>query len=151
MYIGGFALFNGNFALFYALLEDAINREKMQERIFVSGKISDGEKAWLLQECKGFVFPSLKEGFGMPIIEALHFGKPVFCFDNTALPEVGGEVAFYWKNSEPKEMADLILANISETANSEIVNERQQWAAGFSWDKNAAAYMDIYRKLADAK
>ena len=128
-----------------SLLREAIERENMQKRVFVPGSVSEGEKAWLMQHCHGFVFPSLKEGFGMPVVEALHFGKPVFCFNNTALPEVGGEFAFYWQNQEPKEMADLILDNIS--SNESIIAARQQWAAGFSWDKNAAAYLDIYRRL----
>ncbi len=128
-----------------ALLSEAIARENMGNRVFIPGSVSESEKAWLMQHCDGFVFPSLKEGFGMPVVEALHFGKPVFCFANTALPEVGGEFAFYWQNEEPKEMADLIRDNIS--SDESVVAARQQWAAGFSWDKNAAAYFDIYRRL----
>lgn len=130
-----------------SLLQKAIEKEKLNARIYVPGQISDGEKAFLLRECAGFVFPSQQEGFGMPIIEALHFGKPVFCFNNTALPEVGGDCVFYWQNDEPKDMAELIRQHIMTVAPESDIIARQQWAAMFSWDKNAAAYMDIYRQL----
>ncbi len=128
------------------LLRDSIAREKTDERVFAPGVVSEGEKAFLLRECAGFVFPSLKEGFGMPVVEAMHFGKPVFCFRNTALPEVGGEHAFYWQSENPKEMADLIRENVPDS-DAEIVAARQEWAQQFSWNKNAAAYIDIYRRL----
>ena len=131
---------------FYApKIEEAANRENVAARVLMPGAVDEAEKTWLLQHCDGFVFPSLREGFGMPVVEALHFGKPVFCFHNTALPEACGQHAFYWKNEEPKEMADLIRDNIS--SNESVIAARQQWAAGFSWDKNANAYLDIYRQL----
>ena len=127
-------------------IQEAARREKVADRLLMPGAVDEGEKAWLLEHCDGFVFPSLREGFGMPVVEALHFGKPVFCFANTALPEAGGECAFYWQNQEPKEMADLIRDNVS--FNESASAARQQWAAQFSWDKNAEAYLDIYRQLA---
>lgn len=132
-------------------VEDAARRENTSARILLPGAINEGEKAWLLQHCTGFVFPSLREGFGMPLVEALHYGKPVFCFDNTALPEAGGKFAFYWQNNEPEEMADLIRDNIPNPPDPSVVAARQKWAAGFSWDKNAAAYMRIYRRLLRGK
>lgn len=129
------------------LLQESIARERLTDKVIVPGAIAENEKAFLLRECSGFVFPSLKEGFGMPVIEAFHYGKPVFCFANTALPEVGGDFAFYWQNQEPQEMADLIRENIFETPNAEDVQARQQWAQSFSWERNAEAYLNIYRKL----
>ena len=129
-----------------AKLKDSIARENMRERVLTPGVVSDSEKAFLLRECAGFVFPSLKEGFGMPVIEAFHFGKPVFCFANTALPEVGGEHAHYWQNEEAKKMAELVREKIAPP-DSDTIAARQKWAQNFSWDKNAAAYIDIYRRL----
>ena len=82
----------------------------------------------------------------MPVIEAFHFGKPVFCFANTALPEVGGEHAHYWQNQEAKKMAELVREKIA-SPDSDTIAARQKWALSFSWDKNAAAYIDIYRRL----
>ena len=133
--------------LAYPPLQAAIRREQVSGRVFVPGLISEGEKAWLLRECSGFVFPSLREGFGMPIIEALHFGKPVFCFDNTALPEVGGEHVFYWQNDDPKAMAEFVAQTLAAPTDDSAAAQRMQWASRFSWDNNAAAYIGIYRRL----
>ena len=130
-----------------ALLKDAIRREPSGGRVFLPGSIGEGEKAWLFRECSGFVFPSLREGFGMPIIEALHFGKPVFCFDNTALPEVGGEHVFYWQSDDPKAMAELVAQTLAAPTDDSAAAQRMQWASRFSWDNNAAAYIGIYRRL----
>lgn len=128
------------------LLRDSVLRNNADARVVIPGAISENEKAFLLRECAAFVFPSLKEGFGMPVLEAMHFGKAVFCFRNTALPEVGGEHAFYWTNESPQEMANLIRDNLSDSAAKTAA--RQKWATNFSWHKNAAAYTDIYRRLA---
>lgn len=127
-------------------IEQQARTEGVGERVILPGVISEGEKAWLLHNCAGFVFPSLREGFGMPIIEAMHFGKPVFCFPNTALPEVGGDNAYYWQDDNPATMAELIndaLANEKEQKQT----ARQQWAAKYNWQTNAEQYAKIYRQL----
>jgi glycosyltransferase involved in cell wall biosynthesis len=53
-------------------------------------------KQFYLSKCHAFVFPSIREGFGLP--QAMHFGKPVFLSNKTSLPEVGGKHAYYWDN-----------------------------------------------------
>ena len=127
-------------------IEQSARAEKVADRVILPGIISESEKAWLLQHCAGFVFPSMREGFGMPIIEAMHFGKPVFCFANTALPEIGGDAAYYWRDDSPKAMAELIQTTLAnETENNKLT--RQQWAAKFNWQNNAKEYIKIYRKL----
>ncbi len=127
-------------------VEQTARAEKVADRVILPGIISENEKAWLLQHCAGFVFPSMREGFGMPIIEAMHFGKPVFCFANTALPEIGGDYAYYWCDDSPKAMAELIQTTLAnETENNK--SARQQWAAKFNWQNNTKEYIKIYRKL----
>ncbi len=128
-------------------VEKAARREGVAARVVLPGAVGESEKAWLLQNCAAFVFPSLREGFGMPVVEAMHFGKPVFCFRNTALPEVGGEHAFYWRGDSPQAMAELIQTVLA-SEKPEAAVARKQWAATFSWQNNAAAYLTIYRRLA---
>ena len=139
----------GNKKKYYApQIEENARKEGVGARVVLPGKISEGEKAWLLEHCAGFVFPSLREGFGMPVVEALHFGKAVFCFRNTALPEVGGEHAFYWQDDSPQTMAELIQTTLAaEQKTNDKAQARMSWAAKFSWQDNAAAYVDIYRRL----
>ena len=59
----------------------------------VAGYVADRELEWLYRNCFGFVYPSLFEGFGMPVLEAMALGAPVICSRTTSLPEVAGEAA----------------------------------------------------------
>ena len=63
-------------------------KHNLQDRVICTGKISEFDKQYYLKHCTAFVFPSLREGFGIPPIEAMRFGKPVFISNNTSLPEV---------------------------------------------------------------
>lgn len=59
----------------------------MESRIILPGAIKETESL-SLRELRGFVFPSIAEGFGLPVIEAMKFGKPVFCSDKPVLKEI---------------------------------------------------------------
>ena len=126
-------------------IESAIRAAGVADRVFLPGPANDGEKAWLLKHCAGFVFPSLREGFGMPVVEALHFGKPTFCLKNTSLPEVGGDVACYWDNCEPEHMAEVVRANLDSTP--AVEKQRRDWAAEFSWQRNVEQHISLYREV----
>jgi len=58
------------------------------------GTISESDKIFYYKNCLAFAFPSLREGFGFPVLEAMTFGKPVFLSNKTSLPEIGGSHAF---------------------------------------------------------
>lgn len=77
------------------MLETAA-KMRLGERVHFAGYVSDGEYAAILGGCEALVFPSLYEGFGMPVLEAMKSGKPVLCSNVTSLPEVAGEAAVYF-------------------------------------------------------
>jgi glycosyltransferase involved in cell wall biosynthesis len=109
--------------------------------------ISDAQKAWAYANCAGFLFPSLTEGFGLPPIEAMHFGKPVFLARRTCLPEIGGDAASYFDSFEAQAMKAVVqqgLLRHAEPGRPEAVREH---AAQFNWDDAAAAYLALYRRL----
>jgi glycosyltransferase involved in cell wall biosynthesis len=109
--------------------------------------VSTAEKAWLLQHCGAFLFPSLAEGFGLPPVEALQFGKPVFLSTLTSLPEVGGPVAHYWPSFEPAAMAAVVdeaLARWNPAADGE---RARQWASRFTWEACTEAHVQHYLRL----
>jgi glycosyltransferase involved in cell wall biosynthesis len=109
--------------------------------------ISEAQKAWAYAHCAGFLFPSLTEGFGLPPIEAMHFGKPVFLSRLTCLPEIGGNAASYFDSFDPAAMRTVVeqgLARATEPGRSAAV---QAHAAQFDWDRCAAAYLALYRRL----
>lgn len=110
--------------------------------------VDDARKAWCYAQCSGFLFPSLAEGFGLPPIEAMHFGKPVFLSRLTSLPEVGGDCADYFDSFEPGAMRAVVERGLAAHAASPGSAERvRQHAAQFDWDIAAERYVDLYARL----
>lgn len=110
------------------------------------GKITDSQKSWYHRNCKGFLFPSFLEGFGLPVVEAMSVGKPLFISKLTSLPEIGGEDAFYFDGFDPESMKKTIaegLAMFTEDQSIRLVKRSTQ----FSWDEAATEYLKLYQQL----
>ena len=116
-------------------------------RVMITGPVSEHDKAWCYANCEAFVFPSLAEGFGLPVIEAMHHGKPVFLSTHTSLPEIGGDAAYYFDNFEPAAMADVLERGLRDFAANGGAERVRAHARQFTWEKAAAAYLDLYRSL----
>jgi glycosyltransferase involved in cell wall biosynthesis len=120
----------------------------INERLFLVGTIDDATKYWLYKNCTAFVFPSLAEGFGLPVVEAMSLGKPVFLSNFTSLPEVGGTEAYYWKNYEPAYMTDIFEKGMSDfNSDPEKIKRSIEWAKQFSWEDAAKAYLKLYSEI----
>ncbi len=109
--------------------------------------ISDAQKAWLLAHCEAFVFPSLTEGFGLPPLEAMHFGKPVLLSRLTSLPEVGGDAASYFDSFDPAAMRATIETAIARHHQLALAGTAVTHARSFSWarctDQHVALYLGL--------
>lgn len=112
--------------------------------VIMVGGISDSEKNWLYSRCEAFLFPSSAEGFGLPPIEAMHHGKPVFLSTLTSLPEVGGDMAFYWPDLEPEAMARVLVDSLARPKDPAAVMAR---ARSFSWDNTVDRLIEYYRDI----
>lgn len=120
----------------------------VQHKVIFLGSVSEQDKYELMQACRAFVFPSLQEGFGLPVIEALHFGKPVFCSNKTSLPEVGGEMVCYWEHFDAAYMSAVLQQGLQDDAlNKDKITQRKHYANSFDWDKNAQQYVDYYLQI----
>lgn len=126
-----------------------IEKLNLKHKVKLIGEISELEKIYYYKHCEAFLFPSLREGFGLPVIEAMKFGKPVFISDNTSLPEIGGKVANYWKNYDPEYMRLIFEKGMNDYYNDRIVQENQliSQAEKFSWNNAALNYKNVYEKL----
>lgn len=111
--------------------------------------ITEAQKAWLYAHCTGFLFPSLAEGFGLPPLEAMHFGKPVFLSRLTSLPEVGGDAACYFDSFEGAAMRQVVGAGLAAHAAPGRAEAVRGHALQFSWARCAAQYLALYRALLD--
>ena len=118
------------------------------DRLVMTGEIDERYKSWLFQNCKAFVFPSLYEGFGLPVLEAMSYGKPIFCAASTSLPEIGGEDVFYWDHFDAEYMADIYHQGLHEFAIDKNRSRRLKERAGtFSWSSAAGQYSRLYKTI----
>ncbi|TDQ09359.1 glycosyltransferase family 4 protein [Pedobacter metabolipauper] len=122
----------------------------VEARVKVTGPIHDHEKTWYYKNCKAFLFPSLAEGFGIPPIEAMRFGKPVFLSDKTSLPEIGGNLAYYFKSFDPSEMQQVFRNGMQDYQLKQPANEIIKHAEQFNWKNSAQAYIQVYRNTLNA-
>lgn len=126
----------------------AARAEGVESRVIVAGEVDNAQKVWLFEHCDAFVFPSLFEGFGLPLVEAMSFGKPVFCSARTSLPEVGGDEAFYWHHFDADYMADVYRRGMQKFAADAGSSARlQARAAQFSWRAAARRYGELYERV----
>ena len=118
------------------------------KQLHFPGTIDDSSKYWLYNNCKAFVFPSLTEGFGLPVVEAMSLGNPVFLSNLTSLPEIGGKEAYYWQNFNPEHMIEIFEKGLNNFSNDHEKSERSiKWSEQFSWENAANAYLDLYEQL----
>ncbi len=127
---------------------DVAKRLGVSRRVSLIGSISEGEKNWYLKNCLGLPFPSLTEGFGLPVLEAMHYGKPTFLSKLTALPEIGGDAAYYYDNFEPDYMAHKTMKDLEDyNSNENKAQEISEHASQFSWEESAKEYWNVYYEL----
>jgi glycosyltransferase involved in cell wall biosynthesis len=116
-------------------------------RLHIIGPVTEDEKAWYLQNCKAFMHPSIAEGFGFPVVEAMNFGKPLFLSSLTSLPEIGGEVAFFFKNFEPENMQHVFAQGMLQYNEQRMAEKIIQRGREFDWKKSALEYLEVYQSL----
>jgi glycosyltransferase involved in cell wall biosynthesis len=116
------------------------------ENVTLLQDINDAQKAWLFAHCEGFLFPSLTEGFGLPPIEAMQFGKPVFLSTRTCLPEIGGDAAYYWPDFAPLAMRSVVESALADWNEARGARTRAR-AAAFTWPRCVDQHLELYRKL----
>jgi glycosyltransferase involved in cell wall biosynthesis len=120
---------------------------QVADRVKLIGTISETEKSWFYKNCLAFVFPSIGEGFGLPVLEAMYFGKPVFLSRFTSLPEIGGDEAYYFENFDPVCMRDVFKKRMHHYECTHPQQKIMERARKFSWKNSADEYVSVYRKF----
>ena len=118
-------------------------------RIHFTGFIPEDDVDALMRRASLFVFPSLYEGFGLPILDAQQAGVPIACSNVAALPEVAGEGAILFDPLSVDDMAaKLKRALLDVDLRQSLIEKGRANALSFSWDKAARETMAIYRNVA---
>jgi glycosyltransferase involved in cell wall biosynthesis len=132
---------------YYQCIIEEAKKFDVLDRLIFTGSISENDKQWYMSNCTAFVFPSLAEGFGLPVVEAMHFGKPIILSNKTSLPEIGGETAYYFENFDPFHMQQKLVESIDDFYKNNKDEQVIERANFFNWNIAAKQYLTIYNKL----
>jgi glycosyltransferase involved in cell wall biosynthesis len=118
----------------------------LPEGVEVRGRVSTDELVHLYRTAAALVYPSLYEGFGIPVVEAMSTGCPIASSNSSSLPEVCGDAAMFFDPLSVEDMADAVDRLLRNP--EPFVQRGLQRAPLFTWEKTATAHVDVYRELA---
>ncbi len=130
-------------------IKNKIKNLGLEERVVITGFLEDKELKDLYKSANMFIHPSLYEGFGLGPLQALSIGLPVICGDNSSLPEVVGNAAFFTDVKNPSDIVFKInhVLNLTAKQRAEIGRKGKEQAAKFSWKKTAEETFKVYEKV----
>jgi len=119
----------------------------MHDQVAQLGFLSDQEIALLLSRSEGLVYPSLYEGFGLPILEAMAAGAPVITSNKTSMPEIAGNAAMFVDPENVLAIADAMReCFVNTTLKTELRSRGYERAKTFRWEDTAEQTLGTYRK-----
>lgn len=122
-------------------------RLSLTQSIIFLGSIPEADLPALYGAARLFVFPSLYEGFGLPVLEALSCGTAVACSHTSSLPEVAGEAAVYFNPLDSREIADTLGQTLNdEDLLASLKKRGLQRSLKFSWQQTARLTVQVYRQ-----
>jgi alpha-1,3-rhamnosyl/mannosyltransferase len=130
-------------------IDDLLARLAAREGdVRVLGFVQDEDLAALYALCTVFAYPSLYEGFGLPVLEALAAGAPTVTSSVSSLPEVGGDAAIYVDPHDVGEIRGALRELLgSPERRAQLAARGRERAAGYSWDRTAGATLDALEAI----
>ncbi len=109
--------------------------------------MNDDALVSLFSNADAFIYPSLWEGFGIPILEAFYYNVPVLCSNTASLPEVAGDAGIYFDPYDPESIAEAIVGFYAdETKRVTYIEKGKEQLAKFSSTKAAIETIELYEK-----
>ena len=134
-------------------IDDSYNIKKfiaeyhLEDKIFIPGYVDDEWLYHYYQNAAIYVFPSINEGFGLPVLEAFMHHIPVLVANNTCLPEIGGNAVISFDPFDPKDIADKIETVINnEELRKDLIEKGNIRLKDFSWEKTATHLLSIFER-----
>ncbi len=131
----------------YDLILDTINKHGLQNDVITTSYLTDNQLGQLYNNALLYVFPSLNEGFGLPVLEAFEHDLPVLISNNTCLPEVGGDAVLQFDPFD----TDAIFRSIKTVLDNpelqkEMIEKGRERLKDFSWEKTALQIVEVFKK-----
>jgi glycosyltransferase involved in cell wall biosynthesis len=128
----------GRLAWQYEDLVEKLKSYKYRDDVVMLNYVSDEQLAKISASAYALIYPSLFEGFGLPILEAMQSGTPVICSNTSSMPEIAGEAALFADPNDPDAIAKQMLALYKDEAlRNKKIEQGLKRAAEFNWDKTA--------------
>lgn len=120
----------------------------LQDRIVFAEYVSEEVLAWLYSSSRCFLYPSLYEGFGFPVLEAMAYGAPVITSDCTSIPEVAGDAAILVNPGSERSIADALRRLLrDELLRGELIQRGREQVRKFSWEATVQKTLGVYDEL----
>ena len=130
-------------------LEDRVN-SLGNGQILRLGYVEDDQLEWLYANCRAFLYPSVYEGFGMPVLEALSLGAPVIASGTTSLPEIVADSALMIDPPNRASIREAILQlDSSEELRKDLSRAGKERARQFQWEDSARRLIELYHRTLD--
>ncbi|NYE56950.1 glycosyltransferase family 4 protein [Carboxydothermus ferrireducens] len=119
------------------------------KNIIFTGYVDDEDLPYIYHNSAAFIYASLYEGFGLPVLEAMAAGTPVITSNLTSMPEIAGEFAYYVDPYDISSISEGILKVVSDiNLRKKLINGGKIHAKNFSWNKTAAKTLEVLLKFA---
>ena len=130
------------------ILLKEINAVELYDHIILTGYVSDEDLPIIYQLSELFLFPSLREGFGIPIIEAMACGVPVITSNTSSMPEVAGNAAHLIDPNKPEEICrGMLKIMFNENYKKELIQKGLERSTAFTWNRMALQILEQYKEL----
>lgn len=140
-------VFTGNQDQQMPVLEQFIATHNLTEQVRFLGYIPQEDLPYIYQAAQFLIFPSLYEGFGIPLVEAMKTSTPILCSNATSIPEVAGEAALYFHPHDHVDLAHKILQMQDDTIRLDLIEKGQARGTLFSWARTSEATLDVFRQV----
>jgi len=131
----------------HKILEE-IGDPSLEDQIFLTGYVSNTDLPAIYSQCEVFLYPSLRESFGIPMLEAMACGVPVITSSTSSMPEIAGQAACIIDPSQPEDItAALYRLTNDKSYRDELIKNGFIQAQKFSWRTMAEKVLAIYREI----
>lgn len=131
-------------------IQNLIENRKLKEKVRFYGYVTDEELKDIYSKAYAFVFPSLFEGFGLPVLEAMGNGVPVLCSNAASIPEVGGEAVLTFNPYKADELCRQMINVIeNKEVRQKMIQDGLQRASMFTTSRCANETLEVFKKIGE--
>ncbi len=133
----------------YKKLFKKVKKLKLEDSVLFAGFVSNPELTFLYKNALCLIHPSLYEGFGIPILEAMAHDCPVISSSKSSIPEIGGDAALYFDPTDEDDLVGKFKKLVGDkNLQQALIQKGKERVSGFSWEKCASETLDVIKSAA---